>query len=140
MKTKIFVDTSAFVALFSKVDEFHAVASSYLASLDLAGTELSTTNYVFDETMTRLRKKIGHKAAVHFGVHFLSSGLFNKYYVERDLEKEAFKVFRKYPDKELSFTDCVSFAVMKRSGITKAFTFDADFRKAGFEIDNPTHA
>jgi len=41
---------------------------------------------------------------------------------------------RKYADKEISFTDCVSFAIMRRVGIRTAFTFDRHFRDAGFQI------
>ena len=33
----------------------------------------------------------------------------------------------------LRFTDCSSFAVMERHGITHAFTFDRQFRETGFK-------
>jgi len=46
----------------------------------------------------------------------------------------AWGFFRKYRDHELSFTDCTSFAAMRKYGIREAFTFDEDFSKAGFEI------
>ena len=36
-------------------------------------------------------------------------------------------------EKEWSFTDCVSFEVMRDSAITKALTTDAHFSQAGFE-------
>jgi predicted nucleic acid-binding protein len=36
-----------------------------------------------------------------------------------------------YRDKPLSFTDCVSFAVMEGKGLKDAFTFDANFSQFG---------
>ena len=33
-----------------------------------------------------------------------------------------------------SLTDCTSMALMKARGITKAFSFDDDFRKMGFDV------
>lgn len=54
----------------------------------------------------------------------------------RDDEVEAIRWMRKYSDKEISFTDCISFALMRRLGIHAAFTFDRHFRDAGFEIVN----
>jgi predicted nucleic acid-binding protein len=37
------------------------------------------------------------------------------------------------PDKEWSLTDCISFVVMQRRGITRALAYDHHFEQAGFE-------
>jgi predicted nucleic acid-binding protein len=47
---------------------------------------------------------------------------------------DAIRWMRKYADKEISFTDSISFAMMHRLGIRTAFTFDRHFRDAGFQI------
>jgi predicted nucleic acid-binding protein len=49
-------------------------------------------------------------------------------------EAAAVALFRKLADQELSFTDCISFALMGRHRITRAFTFDRHFEAAGFSI------
>ena len=36
------------------------------------------------------------------------------------------------PDKEWSLTDCISFVVMQREGLTDALTGDRHFEQAGF--------
>jgi predicted nucleic acid-binding protein len=54
----------------------------------------------------------------------------------RDDEIEAIRRMRKYADNEISFTDCISFAMMRRLRIRRAFTFDHHFRDAGFQIIN----
>jgi predicted nucleic acid-binding protein len=43
-------------------------------------------------------------------------------------------LFEQFADQPFSFTDCLSFAVMKHSGLSRAFTFDNHFRVAGFEV------
>ena len=51
-------------------------------------------------------------------------------------EEEALRFLKKYQDQErLNFVDCVSFALMRASGISTAFTFDRrDFEPAGFSV------
>ncbi len=45
--------------------------------------------------------------------------------------RAAWEVFRKFEDKDWSFTDCASYAVMERLGINKAFAFDHHFKQFG---------
>ena len=49
-------------------------------------------------------------------------------------EYEALRYFRKFADQQVSFTDCISFAIMKRDRISTAFTFDRHFLDAGFKV------
>ena len=49
-------------------------------------------------------------------------------------ELDAILWMRKYADQDISFTDCVSFALMRRHRIRAAFTFDRHFKLAGFEV------
>lgn len=41
-------------------------------------------------------------------------------------------LYARRPDKEWSLTDCVSFVVMQRNGLTEALTGDHHFTQAGF--------
>ena len=43
----------------------------------------------------------------------------------------AWQTFRQFGDKEWSFTDCVSRAVIERLNISTAFAFDEHFRQFG---------
>jgi hypothetical protein len=45
--------------------------------------------------------------------------------------RAAFSLFQRLSDKEWSFTDCVSYVIMGRLGIKKAFAFDHHFRQFG---------
>jgi len=44
-----------------------------------------------------------------------------------------FDILRNYNDKPLSFTDCTSFAIMKREDIRFTAAFDKHFKIMGFE-------
>ncbi|MGB9627548.1 MAG: type II toxin-antitoxin system VapC family toxin [Thermodesulfobacteriota bacterium] len=130
---EIFVDTSAFVAITNRSDQYHLRAQEFLGTLD-PSIKLHTSNYIIDETITRIRMIVGHKPALTFGKRIFSSRLYTIHYIGEVIEKEAFRIFEKYLDKKLSFTDCTSFALMKKLGIKKAFAFDEDFVALGFEI------
>jgi predicted nucleic acid-binding protein len=53
------------------------------------------------------------------------------YYVTKEDVLAAWEVFRRFRDKDWSFTDCVSYAVMQRLQITTAFSFDHHFTQFG---------
>jgi predicted nucleic acid-binding protein len=48
-------------------------------------------------------------------------------------ELAALDLFEKLGDQEVSYTDCVSFALMRQAGIGRAFSFDRHFDLLGFE-------
>ena len=47
-------------------------------------------------------------------------------------EIEAVKVFEKYADQSVGYTDCISFVLMRSHKIKSFFTFDNHFQMAGF--------
>ena len=88
-----------------------------------------------DETLTLIRIKLGHDAAVNFGRNIRKSKIINVVHVTEEIEEHAWMIFVKYQDKDFSFTDCTSFEVMKKYGVKRAFTFDDHFKQIGFEIN-----
>lgn len=51
--------------------------------------------------------------------------------IDEDL---AWEIAKKYKDKDFSYTDCLSFAVMTRLGCRRAFAFDQHFRQMSFLV------
>ena len=49
-------------------------------------------------------------------------------------ELAALDLFEKFADQEVSFTDCISFVLMRRRQIKRVFSFDRHFRHAGFTL------
>ena len=99
-------------------------------------TPLITSNDILDESFTLIRSRCGVKTVEKFRESLLeSTPVFTIARVTVDDENAAWKWFL-YDWEKLSFTDCVSFAVMKRLYITRVATFDSDFERPGFIIEN----
>jgi uncharacterized protein len=125
----IFVDTSFFIALLDPRDKNHSRAVEALAAFQ--GKRLSdlllTINNVVLETITVARYEVGHALAVRAGQMLYGEKLARLHRTTAEEEAAAFAYLQKYHDKVYSAVDCLSFAVMERSGIREALTFDSDF-------------
>ena len=130
----MFIDTSAWCALTDRSDQNHDKAARFWRRLREAGTRLYTSDHVMDETITLFRKRIGHAHAVRFGQTIQNSRVVDILWMDEDIWRESWLVFSKYEDKDFSFTDCTSFVLMKRLGLTKVFAFDLHFTQAGFQL------
>lgn len=133
----VFVDTSFFKAFIDPNDDFYPQAKVLWKQLIETHTPLITTNYILDETFTLIRVRCNLPRALELR-HVLFTHDINMR-VERVLIEDdaaAWDWFEKNWSK-LSFTDCVSFAVMKRLELTDVATFDQHFAKAGFRITQP---
>ena len=129
---RVFVDTSAFIALLDPRDDCHDQAIYIEQALSGQATRLVTTNFVLDETYTGLRGKIQHSAILRFRDSVRQSQRLGVVRITEALEDQAWEIFARYDDKDFSFTDCTSFAVMQQLGITTAFAFDEHFEQFGF--------
>jgi hypothetical protein len=130
----IFVDSSAFIALKDSSDRDHTSANSTFLSLIQEGVKFITSNFVFDETYTFLRRKAGWEVATGFGEFLQKSNIIQYLRITEEMENSAWEIAVRYKDKYFSFTDCVSFAVMKKLDINEAFTFDEHFKQFGFTV------
>lgn len=130
----VFLDSSYFKALIDEVDDFHNEATNIFSLLNEQEAQLVTTNYIIDETLTLLRVKKNLQSAMHLrDMIKAGSPTITIYRVTSEDDSDAWNWFVNDWSR-LSFTDCVSFAVMKRTGITKVATFDQHFQRAGFTI------
>ena len=131
---RLFVDTSAWLALNDRNDQYHNKATAKSAEIKRQKIELITSEYIIDESITLIRYRVSHKAAVIFGDSLINSSIVRIIDVTGEDRIKAWEMFKKYEDKEISFTDCVSFVLMKNLKLHKAFTFDEHFKQTGFEI------
>ncbi len=124
----IFVDTGAWYACVVPSDPNHAAATHWLQANRVP---LLTSDYVVDETLTLLRAR-GHAArALALGEALLENNYEMIHFISPDEMAQAWHVFKHFHDKEWSFTDCTSKAVMERLHIDTSFAFDQHFRQFG---------
>lgn len=133
----VFLDTSFILALEDADDQKHETATRFWMGFKQKPGKIITTTYVFDETVTFLRRRITHDKAAHVGKLLLSSPSVELIHISEVQFDKSWKLFLKYHDKGFSFTDCVSFIVMEERGTKEAMTFDEHFRQKGYCIANP---
>ena len=130
----IFVDTGAFIGRYIAKDEHHSVSTSSWSVLEKSKERLFTSNFVLDETFTLLGRRAGYAFAAARARAILSSSAITILRPAKYDEIEAVKLFEKYADQSVSYTDCISFVLMSSNKIERAFTFDSHFGMAGFTI------
>ena len=117
MAETIFLDSSFFKGLIDPKDDFYQKASKIWLKLRKESKNLVTSNFIVDETLTLLRSRCNLETAIKFrDLLAENSQIIKIVRVTVADEGMAWQWFIKDWSK-LSFTDCVSFALMKRLGI-----------------------
>ena len=132
--SRIFSDANAWIALNSKRDQWHDAAVKINRELLQNGHRYVTTNFVLDETYTGLMMRVGHFAAVDFGEKIRAARTVQLIHITEAIEEEAWNLFKRYSDKDFSFTDCTSFVVMRQLNLQEVFTNDHHFEQMGFAV------
>lgn len=130
----IFVDTGNWYAVNVEEDPDHERTRELFLG---AMSDLITTDYVVDELLTLLSARGNRDIAVRIGERFWTQEASDLEWTKEDDIWEAWRVFTTFNDKQWSFTDCVSYAVMKRLGIREAFALDEYFKQFGFVNVSP---
>ena len=127
--TPVFADSSYYIGLLVKSDQYHADIVESTAHLN---APIVTTAWVLTEVANAL-------SAPQYRTAFLS--LWEDLKVREAVtiveptEKlfcEGIELYRSRSDKTWSLTDCISFVVMDRHGMSDALTTDHHFEQAGF--------
>lgn len=126
----VFVDTSGYYAALNRQDACHEAAHQVFQQAQQERWFLFTTNFVVSETHALILTRKGREPARRF-LHSVYTGRSNILRVEEGDEHRARQVIEHYRDKDFSYCDALSFAVMERLGISEAIAFDEHFRQYG---------
>lgn len=126
-----FVDASAYFALLDEDDANHTAATSILNKLLADHTRLITTDFVLAETHALLLTRLNHTVATRF-LRDMARSSATVVHPTPEHQDRARAIIYQYQDKDFSFTDAISFAVMEWLDIRYAFTFDRHFVQYGW--------
>ncbi len=128
---RVFVDTGAWYAYVNAKDPDHFRVREFLESFT---GRLVTSTSVFDEMVPLVLARLGHQRAVKVGNVLLDPRIVELVRVCPADERAGWELFQERPDKAYSFTDCTSFALMRRLDLNRALTLDDHFAQEGFEV------
>ena len=126
------VDTSGLLAVLDSDDAGHARAARAWADLLRADEQLVTSSSILVEVYALTQRRLGMEAVRVLATDF--EPLLDVVWVDAEVLAAALGAFLAAGQRALSLVDCTSFEVMRRSGIRRAFTLDADFARQGFEV------
>lgn len=131
---EVFVDTAAWYPILLRRQPQHREFARELETRIRKGARVVTTNLVVAETHALLLHRAGRSEALNF-VQTVRQAPNIVVPATPELEAEAVgQWLERFADQAFSFTDAVSFAVMKARGIRDALTLDRHFATAGFNV------
>ena len=131
--TRVFVDTSALLALLDRADPAHTAVLDAFAGLRNA--ELLTHGYVIAESLAVARRRFGVDGAIALLDDILPVVAILP--VDPELHLRVQRRYRQTLPSGVSFVDRLSFAVIERDALDAVLATDADFRAAGVPVLPP---
>lgn len=142
----VIIDTGVFYAVQNERDANHDVAGEALSRV-LTGEfgRPYTTDYVYDETLTLVRKRTNSfREASSVGSRILGRNeypdLIEVIHVSETLFDRAVATFERYHDRSLSFTDASTIALVEERDFDAVLAFDDDFDGTVRRLDPETIA
>lgn len=129
----VFVDSGTWIALFRERDRHHADAEAMLRAAIADRLRLLTTNLVLAEVHRFILHRAGIRPAAVAIERIEQSPHVQLVFPDADHHRAAHEWLARFADQRITYTDAMSFAVMRASGCKAALTFDHDFAVAGFE-------
>jgi uncharacterized protein len=129
---RIFIDTSAFFALLDRDDANNQKATKVWTYLLGVEHTLVTSNYILVEAFALMQNRLGLEAVRGFQEDILP--LITLEFVSPEMHRSGIAALLSASRRSLSLVDCVSFELMRSSGIKSVFAFDNHFKEQGFVI------
>lgn len=128
----VFVDTSALYALLNRADRAHDAARRAFERLLDDEEPMLTHNYVVLETVALTQRRLGLEAVGMLRDALLA--VMQQTWVDRELHGQALAAALTAGRRDVSFVDQLSFELMRRQALERAFAFDEHFAEQGFAL------
>ena len=128
----VYIDTSAFLAVLNRNDDFHFKAKSAWTKLLDSNAKLVINSFVLMESCVLIQNRLGINALKTF-IRHIQPILFIDWIEENSFHTSIY-FLSEMNERSLSLVDCSSFYTMTRLHISTVFTFDSYFLRQGFEI------
>lgn len=128
---RVFIDSGGFLAVMDRDDPFHPAGREITARLESLRAQLYTSNSIVDEACTLVRSRATRALAAQFLRSLKTSGIV-VLRVTPVIEAEAERIFLRHDDKDFSFTDCTSFALIEAKRLDAVLAFDRHFSQYRF--------
>jgi len=129
----VFLDTSFVIALENKNDPHHGQAKALDEEL-LKEDALLIFHWGILIEIADGYAHLGRRArGLQLLAKLTTEAGYELFPITQPLLQEAIDLYRGRADKDWGLTDCISFVLMKKEGITEALTADVHFRQAGFK-------
>src|SRR5438128_136600 len=132
MARETFIDTSGFYSLLAADDSKHRAAEAWINGAEARKARAITSDYILDETATLLKSKGYRHLLPSFFSILADSQVIRIEWIDAERFSEAKEFFLRHDDHDYSFTDCVSFVLMRELGLKDVLTKDHHFAEAGF--------
>lgn len=134
---KIFIDTSAFIALFVSSESYHSKVSKKYKNYRNQHAQFFTSYYVLDELYTRMIYDFG-RSATQKAIDLLDKSIEKEELMVLDIDRIIFKkaeeTMIKFSEHKISLTNATSYILYKDFVLDEIFTLDNDFRKIRAKI------
>jgi uncharacterized protein len=128
----VFIDSSAWIALFSRRDQHHEEADRAFRTIVGSKRRMLTTNLVLAEIHRLLLHRAGVQAAAAALKKIEASPLVEIKFADSINHQSAKNWMKKLQEHPISYTDAISFSVMEAAGCGEALSYDHHFHIAGF--------
>jgi uncharacterized protein len=127
----VFLDTVGLLAVWSKQDQWHSAAEAVYHDLHQNARRLLTTPLVLWECGNAAARRPFRSRVNRLRQRLIQEGLMVEP-TAKEVE-DAWAAYDRGESAQAGIVDHVSFVVMRRLGITEAFTNDRHFQAAGFK-------
>lgn len=129
----IFIDSSAWIALFSRRDQHHEEADRIFRAMVAEKQQMITTNLILAEIHRLFLHRAGIKAAATALEKIEASLLVDIKFADRAHHQSAMAWISKLREHPISYADAVSFSVMEAVDCNEALSYDRHFQIAGYK-------